>query len=736
MVSSAFALFQGTAPPVIQVATPVPVPAPVPVVVPQPKPVVVQPPVSTPRPDIPKVNNHIEDNVRRSRSRNALTPSDQLSDTEVLEKKSWKKEYKKKFHCRLCFSSYSNKKYLKVHSTKHKALKAKHRNVFKKYCLVQLSKIDGIPNFTGSDKRVVYNNKKIIESRYTDHYIMYLNGDELDNRNSYPKIDSRCNSSDSSNFDLSIARKRAKRRRISSSTSNETVVIGNKNNGEIKIQPGISIDDSDDEAIAAGKNKEMLLERIAKETSKDGTIGKIITICCMKYEKSQSDFNVSDNVGMQIKRKILSLGRKIINSKNFNSNVLLKFLQYKNLDIAWVSRSVMHSNTTESNFVKIQTRKKNDSDKDKIETNWVDHSPSKDDLQFSYEQCCIGCDTSYAAVCVTPVLESISNEQPNEQPNEINVTDMSDSAVLCSMLTNDTKKLLNANPVANPKQLPKKCATTIEKVSPKISSAPEPEICMPIITSTTSLAEIEKPVPDGPRIKVKPVSELMSKESLDLLLEPRVTTRVNVSQSQPVTENQSQAVSNIYIIPGNVMSMSNNMPMITVATMSPFTNTIVSATGSVTEAPKNTADYVILDTVELPNTRTYSPFNYFKKILQMHNIILLDPDAVLSSEFHCVIRFKVCYNQESKTQPLTLSLSLYCRQNVFCLKIKGPTQGDIDMSKITANWQWEILKIYKGEVVKKIIETATKLGQETLEYTSSFLCLLKSINKVPESYFL
>ncbi|CAF4915817.1 unnamed protein product [Pieris macdunnoughi] len=109
-------------------------------------------------------------------------------------------------------------------------------------------------------------------------------------------------------------------------------------------------------------------------------------------------------------------------------------------------------------------------------------------------------------------------------------------------------KLLNTSPVANPKQLPKKTKETTNKsVSSSDASLSMPiitntvsladtvsvsssdvSLSMPIITNTVSLADTvidpvndkpKEPTPFVPRIKVKPVSQLMAEKSTTLITE-------------------------------------------------------------------------------------------------------------------------------------------------------------------------------------------------------------------------
>lgn len=321
--------------------------------------------------------------------------------------------------------------------------------------------------------------------------------------------------------------------------------------------------------------------------------------------------------------------------------------------------------------------------------------------------------------------------------------------------TQSKNKLLNKSPVANPKQLPKKMHIIETKSNDNskmltTTQNKDPAVCfeitednrnentfMPIMTSVTSLAfnyhknsnnnetadtNATKVNTDSPigRIKVKPVSELMSERVLNNIKE----------QTSASTAHEPQNNIAVYQVPVEYIPSTQILsPVVPIQTL-PVPNTSNNNALTTSKTPSKNADCVILDTVELPNTRTDAPFKYLQNLLQIHNIILLDTKEILETNFKCLIKFKVKYKQESKDQPVILCLSLFCYNNSFCIKVNDRNQENIDMGEISANWQWEIIKIFTGETVNKLLQNAEKISKEVFDYTKSFCCLLKSINVI------
>lgn len=743
------------------------------------------------------------ESVRNQESKN------QLSSEQIAEKQDWKKEYRKTFVCRMCNSHCFSLKSVEKHKAKHRYLKSKHADVLSAYCYVALTKIDSKPNITGSMDRVVFGKNKIIAKGNADYYIAYnyigkysTNTKVLvseDNESIHQNEDNLEEDSDTSfkNNVLENSQQRRKRRRICSrSSSSETVVLENKSMGKSQENECISIDDTDSDD---GSKNKLKTNKTSKNllNAKLGAVTKLIHTTHNKYliklEKPEKPSLE------QLNRKIISIGRQIINKRNFNSSRVTKYMDHLNLNVIWLSRTPQ-SVTNNSNYFKIIPRLRYPNEKnvtdfagyhkkyDKpieinktIEATVVKHTSlvkkSKVDSETSIPGVVRGVPSVVGKSSATVKSELIGDANVLEKPSVVGKSRVveessvgehtlataasrqeellgrqyAESIHTVSLIANvkrglndshntlhsETRKLLNSNPVANPKQLPKKFISDAQKEKAKFaanmptlevnvnelsemtSSGFENNMRMPVITCTTSLAvsqengesstkvvvdtmsstpvnSISETPKQAPRIKVKSVTELMSTETLNRMKQPSAPRSLN--EQMP----QNGATSSVH--------STNNK--------------------SVNPPTYDCEDYITLDTVELPNTKTSSPFKYFRTLLQVHNLCLLDTDVTLSADFNTLIKFKVLYRQENKDEPVVLCLSLFCSNNTFCMKIKDRNEDNINMTKISANWQWEILKIYRGEVVAKMLNNAQKISSEVREYTNRFLCLLKSLNKL------
>jgi hypothetical protein len=331
---------------------------------------------------------------------------------------------------------------------------------------------------------------------------------------------------------------------------------------------------------------------------------------------------------------------------------------------------------------------------------------------------------------------------------------------LTSEAEQNSKKLLNETPVANPKQLPKKTnvhetssnsdTDKLNNMSPILvqvvtESKDSSNLFMPVITSTTSLANISEAILDGsttgtvltaptkgptdiakvsesagPRIKVKPVSELMNPVNI---LKPNESLNIwntGSVEGDRILPNANGFAGHL-VIEGLAKPQIQTLP-------APNYSTALPTFLSQEAVNNNSTESIILDTVEFPNTKTQSPFNYFKMLLALHNISLLEPNAPILRDYVCLLKIKVHFKQESKAKAVVLCLSVFCLQEAFCICIKDTNQIDIQMTKISANWQWEIMKIFQGDVSNKILQNAEKAGPDIYTKAKTFLCLLKSIN--------
>ncbi|XP_052753784.1 uncharacterized protein LOC116413655 [Galleria mellonella] len=683
------------------------------------------------------------------------------------------KNYKKIFICKFCSQFFPNKFFLLEHSlTHHSKIKRKFSDVFKYFCVVKMNKIDDHKGCSFKNE-VQYSQSQFIQHvNDINYYIIYTAKNKK-------TVSNRIESSDSDNEVLIKRENRKPLRLLSRSESNETVVIPNKcdnNNSssdfeeeknktvdsKSKNQVCINIDSESSESNSEASNVVSNTIDDAKDTNDDHkTIQNIIEICYNKYTKRVTDYSKKSDLKSHIQHKFLSIGRKIINKQGFNCTGLLRFMEHQNLDITWQPKG------STSTYVRILTKIKDCQKENGIDFVWINETgvfPEQETTPHT----------------IIPI--SSSNSSINHSQEQISITmPVGNQAVLyttsADLEANSTSKLLNASPVANPKQLPKK--NTVAEIKPNNNvtdnnvrnednddtifielddEVPDGNLCMPVITSTTSLAcqgdnqindpaannpvstnlqsnknvnEVSTPTP-APRIKVKPVSELMPVNVTRNVTQQNTignkSWHLNQNLQNCVNQNVNvpyENMNNVYVL--NTAEIQNlnkapNVSMLQIANAS-----TPSVESNIDERPKIVNDYIILDTVEMPNTKTYSPFKYFKTLLQMHNILLLDSRNEINQHFYCLIKFKVVFKQDN-VKPVILCLSLHCLQNIFYIDIKDGGRMHIDMVKISANWQWEIIKIYQGDVVNKILFNSQKISAEVHEITKRFLCLLKSIN--------
>lgn len=654
---------------------------------------------------------------------------------------------------------YKDKKSIKSHFYSHSYIRAKHHDVFDVKCMVSLPKLDKKPNITGLNNAVVFSKNRIVQDDNSDAYhIVYIAKSKQ-----YSK-------SDSSECEIFVSSKQRKRRRLDSLSSNETVCIGNNNESPETFDTKVSnkatepknelnnlceskdaticieLDDSSDgdidERIESKQNNFNTLKLDMK------VIENIVTVCRNKYEmrlkKQLADNSNKEQMDSQLKKKLLSFGRKNITVKDFNTTGLLRYLEHKNLNVLWEPVSPKKQQIQvgrEQSFVRVGATLLNNDKRVDEDAGWVDVAEHRLETEpcDAVNQCePVASSTDIFNIITTGPSVVITS---SDSVNQIVLSDIR------TIEENNSKKLLNVNPVANPKQLPKKTYGHDSKqlvtkrhnnfdpgkAEEQIS---ELNFVMPVITSTKSLAAevndetnkkdlqtenaasnsiIDKVVP---RIKVKPVSELMNPQNI-IPTTNHQNPLWNYNQVQNGTEVQENMV-NLFI-PNSLVSQiqSQSMPVLPVGT-------------SMTEAPKSNSDYIILDTVDMPNTKTDSPFDYFRNLLQLHGFVLIEANADITRDYVCLLKFKVQFKQENKSNPVTLCLSLHCAGNKFCMSIKDGNQINIHIAKMSANWQWEIMKVFQGDVSTKILHNAQKAGQHLYTNTNTFLCLLKSITHKQE----
>lgn len=728
----------------------------------------------------------------------------------------WAADYKKQIACKLCNSLWPSKRSVWNHIRSHEFLKSKFINIFNRQCLIKLEKIDGKPNFTGFNNSVVHSSSKIITTGHNSYfYTVYLKETENSNDSANhldgvepENLSNNALNQNSTDDEFIISRPKHRKARIISRSSNETVVIeSNKVLSDTEVDSKIntheSIDgrlsndqciniadssesESEEKLDSNHKSKQPMAAKLGDYKIIQGIISMCVNAYHKKYESTDVDLYTNNmqnkkndrsqvNSESQLKHKVLSIGRKIINKQGFNCTGLLRYMEHKNLEIIWLSKI---SYSRDTNYIRILTKLRgNDTTDDNH--GWVNVSDvgapepynrvlvtnsSVHGIAAPIETSSVANSSKSQLVKDTSELTNIATSQI-EQVKEQFKLDNTMPAVLyldSNATSSDPKKLLNSNPVANPKQLPKKLGLGNESRTHKTAAQQSTStfhinnnenFVMPFITSTTSLASIQtnagqnkdvsqndnnnslnasvivttKETP-APRIKVKPVSELMSERTLNSLMKEQsehVSCDSNLLTSQIIENVWSQPVS--LFVPNVAPQMHVGGQPIQISQMP-----LITSAYQVIEPPPTTSnnkeDFVVLDTNEFPNKRTECPFQYLKDLLLMHNLVLLDPCDELSREFVCLIKFKVLFKQEAhKDKPVVLCLAIFNFRNTFCLKVRDRFNAQISMNKISANWQWEILQIYRGDVVNKVLENAQKISTETFDYTKNFFSVLKSI---------
>lgn len=678
-----------------------------------------------------------------SLTRKELIISNEVSDHSVS--KEWESEYVKTYYCRLCSYKVRSLKYLQYHRTMHKTLKINYSGIFQQYCFVKLDKLDNKPNITYIKDSVMLSKKNVIIS-CNDYFIRYT---PKHKREDYDSISS----------EGTFISKRKKR--IISNSSGDTVVIDK----DVEINDSlcqsnitnddyiqISSDESDPPAMK--KVKKSKTEKTSK-LSDNKSIENVISNCRLKFMKRIDETKntklpiLSYNNESQLNHKVLSIGRKVLNGNHFNCTGLLRFLECKNLPVLWTNTVYTVNNTRDSNVV-IRTTF-NDSSLESLfdDVNWNYLTPTNTCIEVSP----IVANAENLNVSVKAFSTSLRDLVSNSIPLSMNIP----TIAVCKA---DTKaKLLNASPVPNPKQLPSKninesssvkISTHVSKsnISGKDSETMDNEnnnssFTMPIITSTKSLvSEINKKVSSNldtikdssyPRIKVKPVSELMSAKALNNLAKEQASlmydsiligdSSISMPFSKTFKINQDQGV----IVYNQVAADSrapNEMQNFSLFAENGVQITPISSNDTVENSENK---YVILDTVDLPNKKTNSPFQYVADLLQLHNLTLLGNDENIKLKYISLIKFKVSYKQDLIDKPILLGIQLYYRDKTFCIKIRDKDQGEIFITTLLAHWQWEILKTFRGDVVNKLLANAKEAGADIYNDTVSFIYYLKSI---------
>ncbi|XP_063538992.1 uncharacterized protein LOC134748177 [Cydia strobilella] len=681
-------------------------------------------------------------------------------DSKKKKKSSWKKAFNKHFVCTICRKSFLTEESIKKHSPTHERFINKHEKVFKKYLTVRLNKIDKKKNKTGGLQNVVINKNKIIErgnSQY--HYSFYLKKDfEVGRTDTVDRLKNgtdenenvaakRLRVSSDSSDDQIIKGKKRKTGRLESISSTQTVILeenndptnaanmddqSNTNETEIVNPDYINLDDTSSDCP---KNNTELEKKRIMPRRRQVTAGvddykaiqNIVTMCHKNYiKKVQADtdgLNKSTFSESSLKHKVLSLGRKVLNKQGFVSTGLLRYMEHKDLDITWTP-TTNDMQQKGANFVRIMTKLKTREDKENDDACWK----NLHDISF--------CRDSGVEAVLATVPDVRSDDQASLQSAQTEEDPSFAGAPSESNDSNYRNKLLNKSPVANPRQLPKKnniyetklvVATDDATMMPsnlisndlEDAQVDDDNTRLPIITSTTSLSVnvserekqevpvLEKPTP---RIKVKPASELMTARAL----------------------NNQETAKDIWAFNTIQSSLPHHLTNTAVSVHSPMTNSHSAvASNNHTDELRQPA-CIILDSLQLPNTKTLAPFQYFRKVLLIHSLQLLELNEDLPEHFNCLIKFRLKLKQDTK-RPIEVVLSLHCSKKDFCFSFKDTNSKKFDPNQLSAFWQWELLKVYKTDVTDKILENAMKIGKEVHKNTNIFLTLLESINLIKEA---
>lgn len=726
-------------------------------------------------------------------------------NSEQRTENSWESCFDKKFVCRFCKMHFSTRDRIRRHYKTHSKLLSTCSQQIKKHCKIKLDRWDEKLNFTGAFQGVVLSaDRVVVDEGNINYYVAYQpkchkSDLEVTKTNKKKKYSKRILYDSSSEDEvLKKPQKKKNKFRISSrSSSNETIVIdGNKittdavedeadiiNYGTDTIpesqkggscEPCINIDDSSNDASDSTER-----HRQSKENGQTNhnlkEIQAITAMCYSKFinsncsnevqiEKTKKDAHLEESLN----RKLLSIGRKVMSTQGIPSPGLLKYLQHKNLAVNWFpnlkpSNSLMR----QANYIRIMTKLE-------VPANplngWTPVMMNED---------------------LTETKEAVNNENQANVSNVISESNIPRKKMTCSGVENlfavtlyplpsqeteTTKnKLLNANPVANPKTLPKKTACqesksdlkkqmsksacdSISIESDEDSTPPSTDLSLPIIMSTTSLADLapkenstynasatntensnianaERPLP---RIKCKPVAELMAPGKLNgqervksvMILLPSQTPPGQALANQALpSEALTSLVHPSQALP-SLQATKNTGLQSHIATLPQPASTHSSRQAPVPhfETPNigNESEHITMNSIDLPNTSTTRPMEYCKSLLKMHDLILItEQNYQLDKTFVSLVKFKLDISRQDKS--VIVGLSLYARNNIFCVKLRKISGEEMNIDILPTFWQMHILKSFVGEVSDKIVNCATRVSHASYTYAKKFVCLLKSI---------
>ncbi|XP_050673597.1 uncharacterized protein LOC126971355 [Leptidea sinapis] len=644
--------------------------------------------------------------------------------------KDWRKNYNRYFACRLCSRTHKDKKRLQNHLENHKKLIVNYPYALR-HCSVQIKKLDQEQNITGQTDTVVFQNDRIIQNKGgANYHILY------EHKNSNHEI----YSSDSSE---GIVGQKRKRIRLMSSSSEATVSIedsGKKNPDDNTVRASTShvssvfFENIDVNDSSSSESRTSITKIYSKKSAGSRSsvavksiINQISSACRKKtirdHESRNKNAKSKDAI---LQRKILSLGRKIVTSKSeFNCTGILRYIEHKQLDVELIER-YCYSRESE-NSIRIHSKLRETSTNDLDTSEWNSFGSIISVKQY-----------------LRRFLKSYIRRSSNEIDTNVTTIEIQKAANYEPANT----KLLNSTPVANPKQLPKKSNLNEPSTSTALIQSSELNtyettgddqfMSLPKITTTMSLAPSANKKSDisnvsitdevtvdskkvstfVPLIKVKPVSQLMpvrcesgrSERSLNLI-PPNWHSEID-QEAHNNRNNSAPNSTNMYFNESSALPNDNERQSL--GQHSHSNNPVIAHA------------FVLMHTVELPHTKTKSPFKYLKMLLEIHGIILMEFNEMIDDRLYCLIKFKSMFKQAQKSK-ITLSSALYGDEKRICFKIRDNTLKEIDLETLSPHWQWEIIKLYKGDIVEKLIYNANKISAAMLKTTNRFISLLKSI---------
>lgn len=664
---------------------------------------------------------------------------------EEIKYSSWKENFQTYFVCRYCDKYCNTKQILFDHMKSHVDFRRFCHNTLKKHCNVALNRIDALPNITGAPNKIVaYDSASLIQDKnHIDYYVTYcpkkkiesnINGTECKSKKNKRKK-WRISSDDDSDVKQPTLRKRI--RLISDSSSSDTdyedsavVDISDDPDQDDARSPDDPDHVSDAETVTAStKELDKCITPVESpqfdytdDVKRIVDLNSIRSSIQVSYKRFMRPYNTdtsNTDRELMLRRKVLSIGRKVMSKCGIPSNGLLNYCEYNDLPLSIKFHNRLISD--ESQYVRVLTKVKDF---------------EKDNSLIGFEK--------------VPKIVLNANEALQEQSaniiktyNNVNKPIKSDIAtveVVSSKLPEKEQmvQLLNKTPVANPKKIQKKKLANVTNTPSSFislidSDEEEPNTVLPIITATASLAtenenEKEKVTSSTlteastnislPRIKCKPVTQLMSNTALYNLTEQVKNI------SKPLTTNNTYLLNNSHQSSTlkDMLQRPNRMPTWKVPEAMTMLNNVPSLIPN--------AAMVVLETDEhnspLPITKTKFPLACFKTLLNNNSLCLIDSKTEHTEQYSMLAKYVLDIRSNNTCQQISVIFKVYI--NNFCLKSNFMNGVPIDLEKLTPAWQWEILKsLCNHQLSCTIMSHAEKLGNEVYSNCLVFYKVLFSI---------